>query len=226
MAHTMYSMLMRLPLFQGMSQSELFEVLEQVAFHFHKAEEGKVVARQGESCDKLTFLMSGQLEAKTEAPHARFSLSEVLVPCVTIEPQSLFGKYPSYKSTYTALSEVSLLSIDKRHIYTLLSSYEVFRINFFSLLGSKIENLHARQWAISPQTLEGRLAYFIYNLCTTPQGAKTLHVKMEELAQLLNTTRLNVSNVLNNWKEEGFIAMRRKEFVIHDISRLIEKALH
>ena len=75
-------------------------------------------------------------------------------------------------------------------------------------------------------TLLNRLAYFIYNLCTTPQGAKTLHVKMEELAQLLNTTRLNVSNVLNNWKEEGFIAMRRKEFVIHDISRLIEKALH
>ena len=225
MGHTMCSMLMRLPLFQGMSQSELFEVLEQVVFHFHKAEDGKVVVRQGETCDRITFLMSGQLEAKTEAPHAGFSLSEVLIPCVAIEPQSLFGKRPCYKSTYTTLGEVSLLCIDKRHIYTLLSSYEVFRINFFNLLGSKIENLHERQWAISPQTLEGRIVCFIYNLCTIPQGAKTLHVKMEELAQLLNSTRLNVSNVLNNWKEEGFIAMRRKEFVIHDISRLIEKAL-
>jgi len=43
---------------------------------------------------------------------------------------------------------------------------------------------------------------------------------MEDLANLLDDTRLNVSNVLNKWQEEGIIEMRRKEFVFHDINKL------
>ena len=37
MEPTMYDMLMRMPLFQGMSRSELFEVIEQAVFHFRNA---------------------------------------------------------------------------------------------------------------------------------------------------------------------------------------------
>jgi Mn-dependent DtxR family transcriptional regulator len=43
---------------------------------------------------------------------------------------------------------------------------------------------------------------------------------MEDLAQLLDDTRLNVSNVLNKWQEEGLIEMRRKEFVFLDVENL------
>ena len=40
-------MLLRLPLFQGMSRADLFEVLGQVTFHFRKEEAGKVIYRRG-----------------------------------------------------------------------------------------------------------------------------------------------------------------------------------
>ena len=49
---------------------------------------------------------------------------------------------------------------------------------------------------------------------------KVLKVKMDDLANLLDDTRLNVSCVLNKWQEEGLIEMRRKEFVFHDIAQL------
>ena len=57
-------------------------------------------------------------------------------------------------------------------------------------------------------------------ICTTMQGDKTLRIKMEDLASLLDDTRLNVSNVLNKWREEGLIEMRRKEYIFHNIERL------
>lgn len=226
MEPTMYDMLMRLSLFQGMSQTHLFEVIEQAKFHFRKVGNHETAFSQGEWCDQLTFLMGGELVATTQAPNAEFSLEETIGPCSIIEPYSLFGKHPLYKATYTARVEASLLSIDKQYVYTLLESYEIFRINFFNLLSRKIENLSERQWAVSPHTSEEKLASFIHNLCTTSQGTKTMHIKMEELARLLGCTRLNVSSILNKWKEEGLIEMRRKAFVVHDIAKLLEKTLH
>ena len=68
MEPTMYDMLMRMPLFQGMSRSELFEVIEQAIFHFRKVGDGRVVAEQGEQCHQLTFLMAGELVGCTARP--------------------------------------------------------------------------------------------------------------------------------------------------------------
>ena len=217
---------MRLPLFQGMSQEHLFEILEQITFHFRKVGHQKTAFSQGEWCDQLTFLMDGELTATTQAPCAEFSFEETVGPYAVIEPHSLFGKRPTYKATYAARGEASLLCIDKQHIYTLLHSYEIFRINFINLISSKAEDLHAQQWDIRSKTLEERFIDLIRNLCTTPQGPKTMHAKMGELARLLDCTRLKVSGILNKWEEEGFITMHRKAFVIHDMAKLLEKALH
>jgi Mn-dependent DtxR family transcriptional regulator len=43
---------------------------------------------------------------------------------------------------------------------------------------------------------------------------------MEDLARLLDSTRLNVSDILNKWQKEGLIEMHRKEFVFLDLERL------
>ena len=213
-------MLMRMPLFQGMSRSELFEIIEQAVFHFRKVSDGRVVAEQGEQCHQLTFLMAGELVGETCIPDARLTFSETFTPYTAIETHSLFGRNPAYKATYRARGEVSLLGIDKRYVYTLLGSYEVFRINLINMLGSKVESQHRKLWDIGEQELEGRVARLIRSLCTTPQGDKVLNVKMEDLARLLDETRLNVSRLLNRWHAEGLITMRRKEFVVHDITRL------
>lgn len=220
MEPTMYDMLMRMPLFQGMSRSELFEIIEQAVFHFRKVSDGRVVAEQGEQCHQLTFLMAGELVGETCIPDARLTFSETFTPYTAIETHSLFGRNPAYKATYRARGEVSLLGIDKRYVYTLLGSYEVFRINLINMLGSKVESQHRKLWDIGEQELEGRVARLIRSLCTTPQGDKVLNVKMEDLARLLDETRLNVSRLLNRWHAEGLITMRRKEFVVHDITRL------
>lgn len=213
----MYNTLLQLPLFQGMSRTELSEVVEKVKLHFLRIEAKKKIFSQGESCNKLVFLLSGELTSETHAPCGTFSLVETFDKPQMIEPYSLFGKRPSYKATYTAKSDVSLLTIDKQYIYGVLDKYEVFRMNLLNLLSNKAEQLHTHIWSISPQPLEGRLAHFVRSLCTTPHGPKTLRIKMDDLATLLDDTRLNISRVLNKWQQSGIIEMHRKEFVFHTI---------
>ena len=225
MEQTMYHMLMRLPLFQGMNREDLFRVLEQTTFHFRRIEEGKTIYHQGEPCSELTFLMNGTLVADTQATYANLSFTERLSTYMPIEPQSLFGRRPNYKSNYVAQSEVSLLSISKQQVYHLFETYEIFRINLLNILCSKVENLHERLWSIAPHDLEGRMVLFVQSLCATPRGTKVLRCKMEDLAALLDETRLNVSRILNKWCGEGLIEMHRKEFVIHDMADLLHKII-
>lgn len=213
----MYNTLLQLPLFQGMSRTELSEVVEKVKLHFLRIEAKKKIFSQGESCNKLVFLLSGELTSETHAPCGTFSLVETFDKPQMIEPHSLFGKRPSYKATYTAKSDVSLLTIDKQYIYGALDKYEVFRMNLLNLLSNKAEQFHTHIWSISPQPLEGRLAHFVRSLCSTPHGPKTLRIRMDDLATLLDDTRLNISRVLNKWQQSGIIEMHRKEFVFHTI---------
>ena len=221
MEYSMYNTLLQLPLFQGMSKDELSEIIERVKFHFVKVNDKRPLFVQGEPCNKLAFLLGGTLLAETAAPCGTFTFVEVHDTPMMIEPQSLFGQCPCYKASYTAQGEVALLTIDKQYIYDVLSSYEIFRINFFNQLSYREEQIYRRVWSIEPQSLEGRLAYFIRSLCSTPQGTKILRIKMEDLAQLMDDTRLNISNILNKWQREGRIEMRRKEFVIYKSCELV-----
>jgi len=223
MEYSMYNTLLGLPLFQGMSKAELSEIIERVKFHFLKIEDKQTIFLQGEPCNKMSFLLGGELQSETTAPCGTFSFIEVFNTPMILEPQSLFGCRPCYKATYTARGAASLLTIDKQYIYSVLNSYEVFRINFFNQLSYKAEQIHERVWSISPQHIEGRLIYFIRNLCTTLQGTKILRAKMEDLAHLLDDTRLNISQILNKWQKEGLIEMRRKESVFHEIDYLFNR---
>ena len=222
MEQSMYNTLLQLPLFQGMSRMEVSEVVEKVKLHFLKFKAQKKIFVQGEQCDKLVFLLCGELISETTAPCGTFSLIEILDRPQMLEPYSLFGKRPSYKATYTANGDVSLLTIDKQYIYSVLDKHEVFRMNLYNMLSYKVEQLHEHIWGIAPQQLEGRLARFVRSICTIPKGQKILKIKMEDLAGLLDDTRLNVSKVLNKWEKSGIIEIRRKEYLFRTVESLEE----
>ena len=76
MGYTMYETLLQLPLFQGMSKAELSEIIERVKFHFQKFDTGNILFSQGDICDKIVFLLSGEIEIETVAPCGSFSFAE------------------------------------------------------------------------------------------------------------------------------------------------------
>lgn len=72
MEYTMFDTLLQLPLFQGMSKSEMSEVIEKAKFHFQQFADKEVLFRQGEECAQLVFLLKGELSSETLAPNTLF----------------------------------------------------------------------------------------------------------------------------------------------------------
>ena len=74
--------------------------------------------------------------------------------------------------------------------------------------------------AVPQESIEEKIKAVIASFCLFPDGEKDVRIKMSDLADLIDETRLNVSNVLNKWNEKGMIELRRYGFKIKDFQSL------
>ena len=54
-----------------------------------------------------------------------------------------------------------------------------------------------------------------------PEATKTVHIKMDRLAEELNENRLNISRELNKMQDEGLLQLKRAIIHIPSLERLI-----
>ena len=206
----MYDNLLLLPLFQGLSKNNLTTIIEKVKFHFHTYEEGETIIRQGDDCRQLCFLMNGEVTAQITDPTHGFSITEVLEAPFNIELYSLYGM------------QVNLLTIDKDYIFQELSKYYIFRLNFLNILSNHCQTAQNKLWNTHIGSLSEKFIQFISLRSQTQTGEKTLLITMEDLANLISETRINVSRLLNQLQADGHLTLRRKGMVIHDYQKMVE----
>ena len=216
----MYDTLLSLPLFQGMSQVDFNSLLQKVRLDFVRYEEGSTIISAGERCKSFAFLINGSVESSRSGMDGNLIFMEqVDAPCL-IEPYSMFGRAGSYQRTYTALTPCSFLMVDKQYIYTELGKYNICRMNLLNILSGRVQQLNNHMWTMEGMDLRGRITRFIKGLSDIQTGSKKLCVKMNDLATLMDATRLNVSRELNALEAEGLISLRRKEIFIPALEKL------
>ena len=216
----MYDNLLQLPLFQGLCKDDFTTLIEKVKLHFITCKEGETIAAQDEICNRLLFILDGEVTVKRTDKEHHYSLTEQLDAPHIIELYSMFGMYPTFKATYKAKTEVKLLSINKPYIYNELHKYEIVRINFLNLLSNTCQSAHRKLWNSHSGTMEAKIAHFLTNRCLKPQGEKVLHITMEDLGNLIDETRMNVSRLLNELQQNELLQLRRKEIYIPSLEKL------
>lgn len=217
----MFDNLLELPLFQGLSQDDFTNILGKIKLHFQKFKQGETIAKSSASVADLIFILKGEVEMSTTPEHNSFTYIEKLGNGhYLIEPEALFGIHPYYKSTYTAVREVSIMSIEKRYLLTTLLNYDVFRINFLNSICSRAYMGYQTNWKLPSTGPREKIIQFFVSHSEKPEGEKRIIVKMEDLAQMIDETRLNVSRALNELQQEGLIDLNRKMICIPDLGKL------
>lgn len=217
----MYDTLLQLPLFQGLCTEDLTNIIEKVKLQFVKQPNGALIAQQGEACRQLVFLLKGELASERKDPKGLFTWNEFFRAPFVVEPYSLFGMHPHYTANYRAEDNAQLLCVDKNYILSVLSKYEVFQLNYLNILSNRAQTFRDRLLqGVSHSAKEQILSFFLCN-CEYPTGRKLMHIKMEDLAWIVNDTRLSISHVLNDWQDNGLAVLRRKEIEIPEMSHLV-----
>ena len=222
---TMYDKLLKLPLFQGLSRNDLTVILEKVKVEFRSFAPKEYLVRQNDACTELLFVLDGKVKVSTQDSAHKFSLCEEIGSETLIEPYSLFGLRPHYNASYQAEALTNVLVIKKTYILPLLCRYDIFNLNYFNLLSSRAQVLQQKLWNTHIGSTLEKIVNFLVLRCTTAYGTKELSITMEDLANLLNDTRINVSRALNKMQELGHISLSRKVIKINNLSDLVQEAI-
>lgn len=219
----MYESLLCLPYFQGMSKDDITAILDKVKLEFTTYGDRATIATRGDECDKFIILTKGTITAEATAADGSYTITEEHNAPLAIEPHSMFGYSTTYKHSYSAKGECTVLTIDKSYFLSEFSKQSIFSLNFMNIVSRKVQQIETSIWEYTPTTIEGCIIKFVAQRCNSLQGPKRIGIKMERLAEILRETRLNVSRALNSLQGEGLVQLGRKEIMIPRLEALIPR---
>ena len=120
------------------------------------------------------------------------------------------------------LGVFSIYNIDKSYILNELCRYEVFNLNYMNMLSNRSQVIYNKLWNAHIGKTRDKIINFLLLRCMTPYGAKKLSIRMEDLARLIDDTRINVSNVLNDLQNRGLIQLGRRTFSIPELREVVQ----
>lgn len=217
----LYDKLLKFPLFQGLGYNDLIQIVAHTKFDFKKSSPQQTMIRCGDKCDKIYFIVNGNLDVVTPSFDNDYQMHETISAPYTIQPERLFGMEQTFTSTFTSLTDTNFIIIDKKEVTRLCDNFTIFRINLINVLATLIQKANDRIWLSPPPRLETRIANFVFAHSLRPIGAKTLHIRMERLAQELNVSRLDISHTLNHLQDRGIVNLNRCRINIPSLEELI-----
>ena len=217
---TMFERLLQLPLFQGLTIQELSEVLAHVRLNFVNYHAGDEIVMQGDSCQSLLFVIHGDLSTTYNNPQRHFRLIEQLPKIGVLEPYNLFGMYQKYSRTYQFETDGCTLSVGKSVVLDQLMQNRIVKINMLNIICNRYQQTEKKLCEMPGETVKDKIVKFVLSYSSVPRGKKEVFIKMIDLANIIQETRLNVSKALNAMQEKGLLLLQRGGIVIPDIQEL------
>lgn len=213
--------LLSLPLFLGMSHADLQQAVDELALTIQTCAKGRVIAAEGERCDRLIFLLEGEIEAEAKPYDNGYIIAERLTAPDVLQIERLFGLTQLYTRTFRTHSRCQLIYLDKADIMATAQRYVVFRLNLLNAICTQAQKNERRTWSSQPDNIRAKLLRFITDRCLRPAGHKEIKITMQRLAHELSESRLNVSRTLNTMAANDEISLTRSQITIPALERLI-----
>lgn len=204
----LYERLTSLPLFQGMSRSDMEQVISQTRFGFCKFPKRRIIKREGDPCDRLFFLLHGVLSSEGVADDHGYSVLEKVNAPAILQPERLFGLTQRHTRSFTTFTACDFLTLEKAEVVRLSDKYMIFRLNLLNIVSTLSQRLSRQPWH-KADTTRRRIIKFFADRCDRPAGEKEFHIKMVRLAEELCVSRLDISSELNKMQDEGLLTFSR-----------------
>lgn len=218
---TIYTKLLRLPVFQGIDRDELEAMASKIRFDFQKYDEGAWIARENDRCATLTLVMTGSVEAEAISADHSYSLRELIdAPCA-IEPERIFGLRQHLARGYRATTPCNVLRLQKDDVLRLCAQSLVFELNVLNTISTSAQRAGSAFWRTPPTTIPRKIATFVAHRSLRPAGPKTLSIRLTDLGSAIGESRLNVSRSLHGLETQGLVALARQTIIIHRLEQLL-----
>ncbi len=211
---SMYEILMRLPLFNGVSHERISEIVEMAKFHFLKYLPGESIVTAGEPCTHIKFIISGKARLHISNSDGRFRVSQSLEAPDVIAPEFLFGKATLYPCSAEAILPTGILQISKSDYMRILNTDQIFLFNFLNILSMNAQKSIDGVLSLTSGSLEERIAFWITALTQRSGTDIVLSCKQRDLYSLFGVQRTSFIATLDAMKQRGIIDYDQNEIRI------------
>jgi CRP-like cAMP-binding protein len=200
---------MSLPLFIGLTKTELEEIVREYHFNLGHQKKGSVIVDENEVCQSLIFVVDGWVEVCTYNDPRVYRVVETMQTPMMIEPDKMFGLTQRYHSSYVAQTACDTIALPKEELMHMMERYLIVKLNMLNMLCRKIQVLERQPWRQRTIDLKARVIMFFREHVQYQAGKKIFYIKMTQLAMEVNDSRLNVSIVLNELERDERIILKR-----------------
>lgn len=214
--------LLETPLFFGLSQSDLTEIMLKARFEFRHYKAGKQFIVPDTPSEKLTCILEGATYKEKLSHNKRYVFREYYTQPIVIQAERLFGLRQRYDAAFFCQTNVLLFCISKDDVRDLLFHFMPFQINFLNMICTTQHLWEGRLWQSVAPKLELQFLHFLLVRCSRPAGRKELLIDMLTLAEELRSSRLAVSKMLKALQKRGHIEYRRERIIIPAFEALLQ----
>ena len=215
------TILTRCPLFTGLKEGELADILNGITFQVKTFSRGELIAHAGDELFFQHIVLEGSIKGEMVDFAGKIIKIEDIEPPRPLAPAFLFGSQNKYPVNLSANAQVRILSIPKEAFLKLMQNNALILRNFVNNVSSRGQFLTNKIKYLSFTTIKGKLAQYLLDLSARLQSDQVvMPLSQSQLSELFGVARPSVGRAIGELNQEEIIKTEGKQVEILDKSRL------
>ena len=217
-----YSILLKSNLFSGMTLSEIISVISTTPFRIRKYKPGAMISQCGDPVSSLMLVIGGTVKGEMVDFSGRIIKIEDIQASGALASAFIFGNRNKFPVNVVAISDTSIMTIEKADFLKFLKSNDKLLTNFLDMISNRSQFLTEKIKFLNFKTIRGKFAQYILQVAGSDKSEIKLTMTQNDLAEYFGVARPSIARVLGELENEGIIITKGKTLKILDMKRLTE----
>jgi CRP/FNR family transcriptional regulator, dissimilatory nitrate respiration regulator len=218
--NTPFLILVNCPIFNGLDEIEIGDILSRSHPFIKTFEVGEIAAFSGEPMNFLIIVLEGSVKGEmVDFSGKTIKIDDIRAP-FPLASAFIFGKQNKLPVNVMANEKTKLLYIPKYDFLKMLQTDIRVMQNFLNVISGHTQILANKLKFLSFKTIKGKIAQYILSLAGPDREMIELPFTQNELAEQFGVARPSLARALGEMAEDGSISVDRKVVRILDRKRL------
>lgn len=220
-----YQSLLKCPIFYGMINSEVFEMIESSRARVKVFPEKALIALQGEVCNNLMVVLEGSVQGEMIDNTGKLIVIDQIQAPNPIAHAFLYADNHEFPVNIVATSDTKILYFERDAFVKLLQQNAILLTNFLRIISNTTRFLSQKLQFHVFKTIKSKIAaYFMKKY--KPENGKVylLDETQQELADRFGVARPSLARAIGEMVKEGMIEMEQKQMKVLNVKLLKEIA--
>ncbi|MCU0486929.1 MAG: Crp/Fnr family transcriptional regulator [Anaerolineales bacterium] len=217
----------KIPLFQGVAQNQLEELLK--AAHQKQIQAGEFFFLQDDPAERMYVLLEGRVKLSQAGPEGEQVLIRVITP-VSLFALVAITTASSYLVAAQAAEHSLALYWTRQELMEFVLRTPQVAQNAMRIMAERLQEIQERFRQVTTERVERRLVHTLFRLAA--QAGKQvdegvlidLTLTRQDLAEMSGTTLYTASRILSSWEKQGWVLASRERVIIcnpHGLARIL-----